>query len=162
MNIEIEEWKVIDNYENYQVSNLGRVKNVITNQILKPCKYNKHYYAVTLNGKKHRIHRLVMSAFVENPKNKPFVDHIDRDPSNNKLINLRWATEIENQQNKSMQRNNTTGFIGVVWDKQKNKWKAQIGLGNKMINLGVYNLREDAINARKTAEIKYFGDFRAK
>lgn len=107
----IEEWKDIEGYEElYQVSNLGRVRslgngssNVSKERIMKPYKEKKGYLRVRLckNGKyKHfLIHRLVANAFIPNPNNKPFIDHIDTNPSNNKVDNLRWVTNKENCNN---------------------------------------------------------------
>lgn len=62
---------------------------------------NKGYLSVELCGDKRRkrrkIHRLVAIAFIPNPENKPIVDHIDFDVSNNAVTNLRWFTDFENQ-----------------------------------------------------------------
>lgn len=57
------------------------------------------YYTLHLNYKKYWVHRLVAETFIPNPDNKPFVDHIDRNSSNNDVSNLRWATHQENMYN---------------------------------------------------------------
>ena len=59
----------------------------------------KGYMRVHINGKDHRVHRLVAETFIHNPENKPEVDHIDRNPVNNRVDNLRWATRSENNRN---------------------------------------------------------------
>ena len=86
--------------ENYEVSNLGRIKNKKTNHIIIPEKEEKGYQrlSIRVNGKKkhYAIHRLVAIAFIPNPLNKPQVDHIDNDNSNNKVSNLRWCSNEEN------------------------------------------------------------------
>ena len=61
--------------------------------------------------------------------------------------------------NKRMQTNNTSGYIGVSWDKRRTKWLAQIAVNHKHINLGRYTNKAAAIAARKAAEKKYFGEF---
>ena len=58
---------------------------------------------------------------MNNPQNKKCVDHIDRNPLNNHFLNLRYASYSENNQNKSKQSNNTTGYIGVSFNKSNNK-----------------------------------------
>ena len=95
-----EEWKKIEGFPRYSVSNLGRVKNNETGYILKPFKIgNKgnQYSAVDFYPKKSvRVHRLVALHFVENPDNKPEVNHKDGDHFNNKASNLEWVTGSEN------------------------------------------------------------------
>ena len=94
--IEIEEFRDIPGYEGvYEVSNLGRVKNVETGRILKPGKITTGYLQVNLckNGTRRKalIHRLVAYAFLSNPKNLPQVNHKDEDKTNNTVDNLEWC-----------------------------------------------------------------------
>ena len=91
------------------------------------------------NKTKHtkRIHKLVAQAFLLNPENKKCVDHIDNNTHNNNLINLRFATPAQNQHNRSINNNNTSGTKGVCWDKTNNRWKAQICINGKTIHLGL-------------------------
>lgn len=99
---EKEVWKDIDGFDGYQVSNLGRVRHVkIT--ILKPeiIPIHKRKYVqarVTINKKKHAIHRLVANAFLSNPKRKDQVNHKDGNTLNNHVENLEWVTAKENMQ----------------------------------------------------------------
>ena len=91
-------WNTITDYPNYEVSDAGEVRNVITGKALKPGLDSYGYRRVALYpGKKFaKVHRLVALHHIENPENKPFIDHIDRDPLNNHVSNLRWATQSEN------------------------------------------------------------------
>ena len=94
-------WKDIKDYEGiYQVSNIGRVKRVDTDRILKGCKNRGGYLRVRLSknnlASNKRIHRLVAQAFIPNTENKSQVNHIDEDKTNNRVDNLEWSTAKEN------------------------------------------------------------------
>ncbi len=112
----IEEWKDIENYPNYQVSNLGRIKskerytkqrngmNLRKEKLLTLQKDHKGYLYVRLynnNGWKYfKVHILVAKAFIPNLLNEPTIDHIDRNKENNKIDNLRWASHTVQASNK--------------------------------------------------------------
>lgn len=99
LTVRMEEWKVIDECPDYSVSSLGRVRG-IKSKDLKGSKQERGYRTVLLckEGKHYRrlVHRLVALAFIPNPDNKEFIDHIDRNKTNNTVSNLRWATRTEN------------------------------------------------------------------
>lgn len=90
-------WKAITDYENlYEVSNIGRVKNIRTGRILKPGIDRYGYYNVGLckNGKQKtkNVHRLVAQEFLPNPDNLPCVNHKDENKLNNRVDNIEWCT----------------------------------------------------------------------
>ena len=155
-------WKPIENYENYSVSTFGQVRNDTTGRILKEWKTGK-YWRINLckNGiiQKYLIHRLVAIAFIKNLEDKPDVDHIDNNPSNNKVENLRWATSQENNQNRLMSSRNKSGVKGVDWEESRLKWRAFICIDGIYINLGRYNTIEEATLARQTRANLAFGVF---
>jgi len=96
----MEIWKDITDFNNYEVSSFGNVRNKKTQRILKPWIAGAGYNYVWLGAKyKTSVHRLVALAFIENPDNKKTVDHIDRNKQNNNVENLRWATYQENMWN---------------------------------------------------------------
>lgn len=83
------------------------------------------------------------------------IDHINGVSDDNRIKNLRVVTNAENSRNKSMQKNNTSGVMGVYWCKDISKWKAQIQCNGKSIHLGYFTSKDDAIAARADAESKY-------
>lgn len=99
----IEEWRPVVGYEgDYEVSNLGRVRNARTLR-LRTCKVNPttRYVMIglyrSMEGQKTlRVHRMVAQAFIPNPDGKGEVNHIDCDRANNAATNLEWATKREN------------------------------------------------------------------
>jgi hypothetical protein len=82
--MELEEWRPIKDFDNYHVSNLGNIKNIITNKTMKNC-LKDGYYNISLVQNKIRkgfkVHRLVAGAFIPNPENKPEVPRGQRRPS---------------------------------------------------------------------------------
>ncbi len=148
----MEIWKPIKNYEGfYEVSNLGRVKSltryvnhsrggkqILKGRILKPRIPKKiKYHSVALNknanAKSFYIHYLVASTFIKCDENKNLViDHIDNDKSNNKVSNLRYCTQRENLNNRSLI--SATGYVGVSKNppNYKNRYRARIRINNKM------------------------------
>ena len=92
----MERWKKIPEYD-YKASTLGRVKNIKTNHILKGKLTKDGYKSVQLNRKELLIHRIIAKIFIVNNENKPQVNHIDGDKTNNIINNLEWCTQSENQ-----------------------------------------------------------------
>ena len=157
----MEHYKIIAGFETYSVSDHGNVKNNKTARIMKTRFHPEGYIIVDMRLNKQRyskrVHILVANAFIANPDEKACVDHIDNIKSNNNINNLRWATNSENQHNKSMMSNNTSGVKGVVWDKDRNKWRSQIMIDGIRIYLGSFTNIEDAKQARITRANQVFG-----
>ena len=121
------------------------------------------FYAVRSvykNGvrKTQYLHRFIMGV----TDKKIQVDHINCNTMDNRKNNLRTCNNSQNSMNKKPQKNNTSGKSGVSFDKTYNKWHARIKKDRKTIHLGYFTNLDDAIKARKQAEVKYFGEFRHK
>jgi hypothetical protein len=85
--------------------------------------------------------------------------HIDRDKTNNNLLNLRFCSHSENQRNHEIQRNNTSGYKGVSWSNKAKKWLSQIQINRKGTFLRYFNTKEEAYEAYKKASQEYHGEF---
>ncbi len=150
----MEEFKKIDNYPMYSVSNFGNVRMEKNGKLMKQRLNPDGYKIVGLYPRPFekqetlKVHRLVAIAFIPNPENKPFVDHINNIRDDNRLENLRWATAQENSYNSKLSSNNTSGFKGVTFDKKSNKWCAVIRVNGKSKHLGTFTDKEEAIKAR--------------
>lgn len=117
---------------------------------------NRGYVGSGGDGKYILLHRFIMNA----PKGK-VIDHINGDKLDNRKCNLRICYQIDNIHHQiHISRNNKSGKSGVHWNKAKNKWVSRIDAYGKRINLGFYDYLEDAIDARKQAEMKYLGEFK--
>lgn len=112
------------------------------------------------SGKKHLVtmHRAIMERHghcIEGLE----IDHINRDRLCNIKSNLRVATRSQNGANRTRHCNNTSGTTGVTYHKASNRWRAFIQFQKQWIRLGSFISKDDAIAARKEAEIQYFGQW---
>lgn len=148
---------------NKKYEEVGRAR-ISLNKIDKAKHYNwrsanssdvENSYVIAKNHKQTiLLHRYLMDA-----QENEDVDHIDRKKLNNINENLRLVCVSENQANKSIMKNNTSGVVGVTWDKSRNKWKASLNIYNHCYNLGRYDNFEDAVKVRLEAEKKYHKEF---
>lgn len=132
------------------IEDFWKVKNI--------CWYvnNKGYIVGNDNGKLVQIHRVVMDA-----SDGIIVDHIhgEKSKNDNRKENLRFATIGQNGRNRKRGKNNKSGVVGVYKHKLTNMWRAYICINNHNIWLGAFDDIDDAIEARKQAEQKYFGEW---
>lgn len=115
---------------------------------------NHGYRVVRLNGEAHPVHRIIWTMYRGRPGDKEIL-HDDQDKLNNRLSNLSLDTQAENMKNKKIAKNNSSGVVGVHWDKQRKKWRALIRIDGELKHLGYYIEKQAAIAARKAAEKKY-------
>ena len=87
------------------------------------------------------------------------IDHRDRNPLNNRRANLRVCNQSQNQMNKKIPKNNTSGYKGVCWVKNRKTWKACIRANGENLYLGSFKDKIDAAQAYNKAAIKHFGEF---
>lgn len=89
------------------------------------------------------------------------IDHIDGNPSNNSIANLRLSTRRENARNRGPQSNNRSGLKGAYYHacRKGKKWRTQIKVGDDLIFLGYFHTAQEAHEAYGRAAIKYFGEF---
>lgn len=90
------------------------------------------------------------------------IDHIDNNPSNNRISNLREVDRSRNQMNARLPKNNSSGVKGVSYCNPKKKWIASIGFNKKRICIGHFDSIDDAIKARKEKEKEIHGEYAYK
>ena len=121
--------KHIKDFENYTVNNSGNndktIFNTITRKYKKPQQYKSGYLFVSLyqNGvnKIFLLHRLIAQAFIPNPQNKPCIDHINGDRTDNRVENLRWCSYKENMNNPITRKRISESRIGITFSSTHKK-----------------------------------------
>lgn len=119
---------------------------------------DKDGYLTTGSGSKGtaiKLHNLILGK----PEKGYVIDHINHNPKDNRRCNLRIVPLFVNCQNVGIRSTNKSGITGICWETSRNKWRVMIGYMNKKIFVGRYSLLEDAIEARKAAEKKYYGEY---
>lgn len=105
------------------------------------------------SGKKQLMHCLILG----NPSEE--IDHINRNKLDNRKCNLRLVTHQQNMFNRSKQKNNKSGFKGVIFDKYRGKWMARCGLNGKTYHLGRFEWKKDALEAYNKFVIEHMGEY---
>lgn len=124
------------------------------------CVKSDGYLAVVLNKKTIRSHRIIFSMSNGVDPLDKIIDHINGNKLDNRPENLRIATVNENAQNRcTIQKNNTSGELGVTWNRKCSKWQVALKHNGKCIYLGVFKSKEEASLVSKSARIKLFGEF---
>ena len=151
-----EEWKVVAEFPEFLISSEGEVKRR-GGKHLSMYQMANGYWVVSFNIREHQhpqkrlIHRVVAQAFIPNPDGKPTVNHLDGDKSNNRCVNLEWATHAENHQHayatglrtynnptrglKLAARSNSaklTIYSGVCWVNSRQRWVARVVFEGKV------------------------------
>jgi hypothetical protein len=111
----------------------------------------ERYLVMRVDGRYYRGHRLVW-LYVYGKWPSRFLDHINGDPSDNRLANLREATPAQNNVNRRRDRRNKSGKTGVTWCNKSKKWRADIGQNGAILRLGRFDTLDAAIAARVKAE----------
>ena len=121
------------------------------------CIDGKGYRQIKINGKLYRSHRLIyLMSHGYLPK---YIDHIDGNPLNNNLSNLREATLSQNSHNSKLSKSNKSGIKGVCWIKRANRWGATIKYRNSIHYVGQYKTLDAAEKAIKEARLAIHKEF---
>lgn len=119
----------VEGYDNYLLFANGKILNCDSDKWINGTKRKDGYIEVCLYKDKKRksflLHQLIANAFIPNPENKKFIDHINHQKDNNRIENLRWCSSSANNKNQSLSSVNSSGFRGVSYDKTNNRWCAQ-------------------------------------
>jgi len=154
-------WKPVSGFEGYEVSNTGIIRSVrfnkVRNLVYSTGEDGRKTVTFSVKCKPHKfyVHRIVASEFLPADDTRYAVDHIDRDPSNNHISNLRWATRSENQANRP--GTSVTGYKGVHHSGER--FYAKIYHQNKFIYLGTFESAELAHQAYRAKAKELFGDY---
>ena len=162
----MENWKDVVGYEgHFMVSESGKVKSLdrkqkrsdgtiypVKGKQLTPFVSNAGYLRIALrkNGKqiKYSVHRLVAEAFLPKELGREFVNHIDKDKTNNHFSNLEWVSMLENACHRYDKTKTTSKYTGVSWIKAKQKFVAIMQINGKQKTIGTFSNEDDAYAAR--------------
>tara|TARA_R100000544_G_C2213965_1_gene53513 strand:+ start:366 stop:935 length:570 start_codon:yes stop_codon:yes gene_type:complete len=145
-------------FKNFKMSRKSWNTKWAGKEAFKAITYRKSGQIGRLDGrllnKKYLAHRIAwLIYYSEWPKNE--IDHINQDPTDNRIENLRDVTHAENNKNRTLQNNSTTGYSGVSFYKRHGKYRAEICINNIKKHLGYYDTVEEAAAARSVANINY-------
>ena len=118
---------------------------------------SKGYRQVRFEGKKVLMHRVIF--LMHHGWLPDCIDHIDGNPLNNKIENLRAATFNQNSHNAKLSKANSSGIKGVSWHKRHGKWNARLLINRKMMNLGLFDSIDEAKKVVTEARMKFHGAF---
>ena len=158
-------WAKIEGYEGYEISTYGRVRSFWkrtsqgkgrgTTHILCPDSIfirplldgNMRFYCNFKRSQRRKhIHHIVAETFIPNPNNFSIIDHIDGNPLNNRITNLRWSTITQNNINSRLRCDNTSGFKGIT--RNHHGWSAEYTIDGKRKRKW-FKDKNDAIEYRK-------------
>lgn len=172
----LEIWRYVSGYNHrYMVSDRGRVRSldrigldsrgrqryrpgeIMTQRIV------NGYYKVTFTenkiSKEYKISRLMAIAFLNNPENKEDVDHIDGNPLNNNIENLRWCTTSENLRNSKTRTIGASKYRGVSKFGYNGRWRATVSMNNAHIHLGTFKTEIEAADRYDVFVLENYGEF---
>lgn len=109
--------------------------------------YDTHGYAYRRDYKQNK--KIYMHRVILRPSEGLVSDHINRDKLDNRRINLRAVTKLENNRNHGVSKRNKSGYTGVIWFKPAQLWRAYYGGKTGRVELGYFKKKTDAINARR-------------
>ena len=124
--------------------NIGDILGTVSNQ---------GYLVGVVDKKQYQLHRLAYLYMTGEMPDK--IDHKNHITTDNRWKNLRNVSAFDNMQNTKMSVRNTSGCVGIYWNKTNLRWESRINVNKKRIFLGSFELYHEAVNARKNAEVLY-------
>lgn len=121
------------------------------------CTDSRGYVVVRVDGALQRVHRLAW--LYVHGISPSVIDHVNGNPGDNRIINLRECSIRQNTMNRSIQSNNTSGHVGVCFCKRRRKFRATITEDGKQISLGYFDTAVEASIAYKSRAKQVFGEF---
>ena len=115
----------------------------------------RKYKRIMIDGVHYVLHRIVYQMHYGDLTINDVIDHINQDTHDNRIENLRKANVFINNQNQGNRKNNTSGYKGVSWSKQKQKWRATITINSKHKTLGFFQTKEEAYSCYIKAKEKF-------
>ena len=165
----MEQWRQIVGFSNYEVSSLGRIRSKPRKRtrggLVKQTANCTERLKVEIYDNNHNrhtvlVHRLVANHFLPNFFGKPQVDHVNGNFLDNRVINLRWATERENLLNTKLRKDNTSGEKHISFDNSRKKWMVQIHPASRIDIKKRFKTKEEAIKFRdEMVKIHYDPNF---
>ena len=162
--VNVEQWRLVDGYDTYEVSSHGRVRNNKTDKIILKsgirCGYNNVVLCKDGKTKRWNIHYLVCFAFCENPNNYNIVEHIDNNKLNNMFNNLRWVYTSKNSELRTKAKNDAD-MRGIYHDQYawSARWCDNVGhMFSKNFSIKTFGhekARTLAISCRKEKEVEF-------
>jgi len=122
------------------------------------CLDDKGYVRIKIDGKKYKAHRLVF-LYLNGCFPRSEVDHVNGVKNDNRFVNLRLANNTQQNANKKIQINNTSGYRGVHFFKPRGKWRATISVNKKTKYIGSFDTPEEASVAYECEAAFCFGEF---
>lgn len=116
------------------------------------------YIQVEVSGKNFMLHRIIYEMHNGTIPAGLQIDHIDGNPLNNRIENLRLCNQIENRQNSKLSKNNTTGYRGIL-KTPNNKYQARLTVNGKKLYLGLFTTPEEAFNCVEQKRKELYGEF---
>ena len=121
------------------------------------CYTDKGYLHFGFKGKFYDVHVVIWEMHYGFVKPGMEIDHKNNMPNDNKIENLQELTHGDNSKKQLIRKNSKTGYKGVSFCKKRKKFAARIGVNGKNIHLGRFDTAEEAYEARKIAELHYYG-----
>lgn len=139
-------WKLRDGYLRWNAKYAGKIAGSL--------KKSDGYMNIGINGQTLRLHRVIW-ILMNGDDSFEHIDHINGIRTDNRLENLRAVSRQQNMQNRPLSYMNTSGHIGVSWNRSAQKWQAQIKYSRRSFYLGLFDDLEKAVEVRKEAETRF-------